>query len=200
MKGKARHPLVAVLLIVVLIAIFAPLLQRDDSVVSRPLDMTLPPVPEMPLRDALPPVSNAELAATEEEINAAREQLRSGPSAPPTPFFEQAVEPSVAQQRPAEEDVLSEPEAEQTKPGPLPIPAAWAVEVAIMTTEAQAQQQKLRLLDSGYSAYLRALPDNSGWQLLAGPELKYSAAQDTQARLKFDPQWQIESRIVPFSP
>jgi cell division septation protein DedD len=173
MKSTKPRPLVAALLIVVLGAILMPLLLREDGVVSQPLDMTLPPVPEIPQRDGLPPVSNDEMAAAEAEINAAREQLHNG-----TDTAEDADAPLKT----------------------LPVPQAWGVEVAVIATEEQARQQKQQLLDQGYSAYLRQLPDDAGWQLLAGPELKYSAAEETQARLKFDPKWQIEARIVPFSP
>lgn len=201
MESKKGHPLVAVLLIVVMAAILAPLLLREDSVVSRPLDMTLPPVPEIPQRDGLPPVSDAELAAAEEEINAAREQLRSGADQASVQSVEQVVEQLALEEGAAPAEAGQVDGAQGRSPlKRLPVPTAWAVEVAIIATEAQAQQHKQQLLDQGYSAYLRVLPNNGGWQLLAGPELKYSAAQETQARLKFDPKWQIEARIVPFSP
>ena len=173
MRFPVRHPLVALLLIVLISAIVAPLLLRQDGVVTRSLEMELPPVPELPKTDALLPVSAAEIEA-EEAINAARQQLREGPSA-------------------------SAAEADR-----LPVPAAWAVRVAVLETAEQAQAEKQRLLDSGYRGYLRGLANNQGWQLFAGPELERAAAEATLERLKFDPQWRIEgdieAAIVPFSP
>ncbi|MEE4249724.1 MAG: SPOR domain-containing protein [Alcanivoracaceae bacterium] len=79
MRFPVRHPLVAILLIMLISAIVAPLLLRQDSVVMRPLDMELPPMPELPKPDALPPVSSSEIGQAEQAINAAREQLRRGP-------------------------------------------------------------------------------------------------------------------------
>ena len=174
MRFPVRHPLVALLLIVLISAIVAPLLLRQDGVVTRPLEMELPPVPELPTTDALPPVSAAEIQEAERAINAAREQLREG-------LVSSA----------AEDDAL-------------PVPVAWAVRVAVLETADQAQAEKQRLLDSGYRGYLRGLADNQGWQLFAGPELERAAAEATLERLKFDPQWRIEgdieAAIVPFSP
>lgn len=82
MRFPVRHPLVAILLIVLVSGIVAPILLRPDSVVMRPLDMELPPVPELPKPDALPPVSSEEIEQAEQAINAAREQLRAGPVTP----------------------------------------------------------------------------------------------------------------------
>lgn len=75
MKSPLRHPLVALLLLALVAAMLVPLWLREPLTVMQPLDMEIPPLPEMAPADPTEPVSEAELRSADAEINAARDEL-----------------------------------------------------------------------------------------------------------------------------
>lgn len=75
MTSFFRRPLVALLLLALVAAMLVPLWLREPLTVMQPLDMEIPPVPEMAPTDPTEPVSEAELRSADAEINAARDEL-----------------------------------------------------------------------------------------------------------------------------
>lgn len=169
-----RRPLVALLLLALVAAMLVPLWQREPVTVMQPLDMELPPVPEMEATDPTEPVAEEELRSADAEINAARDALA-----------RQADD-----QAPAGGDAAK----------PVPLPVAWAVELLAYETEAEAKAEKQRLLDAGYRAFLRQTIDGQRWQLFAGPELEQDSAAATLARLQFEQRATADAQVVPFRP
>lgn len=169
-----RRPLVAILLLALVAAMLVPLWQREPMTAMQPLDMELPPVPEMEATDPTDPVAEEELRSADAEINAAREALAR----------------QVDDQTPAATDTAK----------PVPLPVAWAVALLSYETEAQAKAEKQRLLDAGYRAFLRQTVDGQRWQLFAGPELEQGSAAATLARLQFEQRATADAQVVPFRP
>jgi cell division septation protein DedD len=173
MKSPLRHPLTALLLLALVAAILLPFWQREQGAPRRALDMELPPLPELPEKDASAPVSADELRQAEADIHAAREQAgQAGSTA-----------------------LTADADAEA-----LPVPAAWAVEVAILESEQQARSELQALLDAGYRAFLRPLAEDNRWQLFAGPELERERAEQTRAQLRYDQRIGEQQQVVPFRP
>ncbi|MCC1496330.1 SPOR domain-containing protein [Alcanivorax sp. 1008] len=173
MRFSVRHPLVAILLIVLISAIVAPLLLRQESVVMRPLDMELPAVPELPTPDALPPVSTSEIELAEQAINDAREQLRGGSAKP-----------------------------SQNDPLPVPAAWAVQVAVLETEQQAQAEKQRLldsgyrgylRMLPENQGWQLFAGPE---LERAAAQATLERLKIDPQWSIETD----IQTPIVPFSP
>ena len=96
-----RRPLVALLLLALVAAMLVPLWQRDPVTVMQPLDMELPPLPEMEPTDPAEPVGEEELRFADAEISAARDALAR----------------QVDDQAPTPADAVK----------PVPLPLAWAV-------------------------------------------------------------------------
>ena len=169
-----RRPLVALLLLALVAAMLVPLWQRDDVAVMQPLDMELPPVPEMEPADPAEPVAEDELRSADAEINAAREALA----------------------RQVDDQASTEADTSQ----PVPLPVAWAVALSSYQTEPEAKAEKQRLLDAGYRAFLRQTAGGQRWQLFAGPELEQGSAAATLARLQFEQRAPADAQVVPFRP
>ena len=169
-----RRPLVALLLLALVAAMLVPLWQRDPVTVMQPLDMELPPLPEMEPTDPAEPVGEEELRFADAEISAARDALAR----------------QVDDQAPTAADAVK----------PVPLPLAWAVALLSYETEAEAKAERQRLLDAGYRAFLRQTVDGQRWQVFAGPELEQGSAAETLARLQFEQRAPADAQVVPFRP
>lgn len=174
MTSLFRRPLVALLLIALVAAMLVPVWLREPETVMQPLEMELPPVPEIEREDPTEPVSEEELRLADAEINAARDAL-------------------------VRQTDIETPAGEDSS-RPVPLPVAWAVELLSYETEAEARAEKQRLLDAGYRAFLRQTVDGRRWQLFAGPELEQASAAATLARLQFERWATAEAKVVPFRP